>query len=174
MPAELTKSKFVRRLSSVRPSVRVAFISEPNAWISFKFWLLLPLSYTLGRFLNFWKKCVGVRKIWFFFTNIFSFSLTWDLWEPRFQNATPPTNHSQKFSKLSWIFFPMVLTKPRIEILFFFYLSLNMGAKILKRYSSLKSLLNPFTLFLIFFSVVLTKVLFWIFENLRFPFLTIF
>ncbi len=35
-------------------SVRVAIISEPNAWISFKFGLLLPLSHTCGRFFNFW------------------------------------------------------------------------------------------------------------------------
>ncbi len=40
-------------LSVVRPSVCVAIISEPNAQISFKFWLLLPLSHTLGCFLNF-------------------------------------------------------------------------------------------------------------------------
>ncbi len=33
--------------------VRVAIISEPNARISFKFWLLLPLRHTLGCFLNF-------------------------------------------------------------------------------------------------------------------------
>ena len=38
--------------SSVRrpSSVRVAFISQPNARISFKFWLLLPLGHTLGLF----------------------------------------------------------------------------------------------------------------------------
>ena len=39
--------------SVVRPSVRITIISEPNARICFKFWLLLPLSHTLGRFLNF-------------------------------------------------------------------------------------------------------------------------
>ncbi len=43
MSAELMESQFVRRLSSirrpssVRPSVRVAIISELNARISFKF-----------------------------------------------------------------------------------------------------------------------------------------
>ncbi len=38
MSAELMASQFVRRLSSVvRPSVRVAIISEVNARISFKF-----------------------------------------------------------------------------------------------------------------------------------------
>ena len=40
------KLQFVR-LSSVR----VTNISEPNAQISFKFWLLLPLGHTLGQFL---------------------------------------------------------------------------------------------------------------------------
>ncbi len=33
------------------PSVRDTIISEPNAQISFKFWLLLPLGHTLGIFL---------------------------------------------------------------------------------------------------------------------------
>ena len=42
----------VRRPSVVRFSVRVAIIPEPTAQISLKFWLLLPLGYTLGRFLN--------------------------------------------------------------------------------------------------------------------------
>ncbi len=37
--------------SSVR--LCVAIISEPNAQISFKFWLLLPLGHTLGIFVNF-------------------------------------------------------------------------------------------------------------------------
>ena len=40
----------VCRPSVRRPSVRVAMISEPNSRISFKIWLLLPLSHTLGRF----------------------------------------------------------------------------------------------------------------------------
>ncbi len=62
----------VCRPSSVRPSVRVAIISEPNARISFKFWLLLPLDHALGLILNFWF------FFWFFFTNIVFISLTWD------------------------------------------------------------------------------------------------
>ncbi len=52
MSAELMKSQFVRRPSSVRDTI----ISAPNARISFKFWLLLSLGHTPGRFLNFWKK----------------------------------------------------------------------------------------------------------------------
>ncbi len=47
MSAEFMKLKFVRRMSVPLP-VRVAIISEPNARISFKFWLLLPLGHTLG------------------------------------------------------------------------------------------------------------------------------
>ena len=66
----------VCRPSSVRPpvrpsSVRVAIISEPNARISFKFWLLLPLSHKLGCFFFAFLK----KK---FFYEYFSFSLTWD------------------------------------------------------------------------------------------------
>ncbi len=45
--AELMKLKFVHS-----PSVRVRIISEPNAWISFNFWLLLPLGYALGCIFN--------------------------------------------------------------------------------------------------------------------------
>ncbi len=37
MSAELMKSQFVSRLSSIRLSVHVAIISELNAQISFKF-----------------------------------------------------------------------------------------------------------------------------------------
>ena len=43
---EICPSSVVRR----PPSVRVTIISEPNAQISFKFWLLLPLSHMLGSF----------------------------------------------------------------------------------------------------------------------------
>ena len=59
-------------LSVVRPSaVRVAIISQPNGWISFKFWwFLLRLSHTLGRFLNFEKK--SFSKV----CRMFCFSLT--------------------------------------------------------------------------------------------------
>ena len=45
---------------------------------------------------------------------IFSFPLTWEPIEAKFQNATPPINHSQKFSNFSWIFFS-VLTKLRLR-----------------------------------------------------------
>ena len=36
--------------SVVRPSIRISIISEPNAQISFKFWVLRPLDHTLGHF----------------------------------------------------------------------------------------------------------------------------
>ncbi len=62
LSAEFMKSKFVRR-----PSVLVTIISEPNARISVKFWLLLPLGYTLGH-----GKKWGRRyfRIFFVFVNI--------------------------------------------------------------------------------------------------------
>ncbi len=52
-----------------RPSVHVAIISEPNARISFKFLLLLPLSYKLGLFFLIFE----IFFFGFFFTNIFRF-----------------------------------------------------------------------------------------------------
>ncbi len=42
-------------------SVRVAIISEPNARISFKFWLLLPLGHTLELLGIFTKKIFVFR-----------------------------------------------------------------------------------------------------------------
>ncbi len=44
-------------------------------------------------------------------TNFIRFRYHGTQWERKFQNATPPTNCSQKFWNLSWIFLPMVLTK---------------------------------------------------------------
>ncbi len=79
MSPELMKSKFflrlssvVHHLSSVHPSVWVAIISEPNAQISFKFWLLLPLGHTLGHFFSFWNFLLLI------FYEYFSSSLAWD------------------------------------------------------------------------------------------------
>ena len=63
------KSKFVRHLSVVHPSVGVEIISERNARISFKFWLLPPLGHMLTRFLNF-LKTFFLRKYFFFFVNM--------------------------------------------------------------------------------------------------------
>ncbi len=66
------QSSWNRNLSVVhRLSVHVAIISEPNARISFKLWLLLPLSHTLGLF--FW--IVEKKKD---FCEYFSVSLTRD------------------------------------------------------------------------------------------------
>ena len=104
---ELTKSQFVRR-----PYVHVAIISEPNVRISFRFWLLLPLGHTFGRFFLFF---------FLFFTNIFYFRSHGTLWEWKFQIATP-TNRRRKFSNFSWIFFLMVLTKLPLGLLKFWKL----------------------------------------------------
>ncbi len=72
MSAELMKSQFVRRLSSVvRPFVRVAIISDPYAQISFKFGCCFPWAIRSDVFWNLnFKKNVY---------EYFSFSLTWDL-----------------------------------------------------------------------------------------------
>ncbi len=56
------KSQFLRRPSLIRmwsdsrPPARVAFISERNARISFKFWLWLPLWHTVSIFVFYFKK----------------------------------------------------------------------------------------------------------------------
>ncbi len=62
------QSSWNRNLSvDLRPSVRrVAIFSEPNARISFKFWLLLQLSHTLGFVLNFWN----IFRIFFVLVNM--------------------------------------------------------------------------------------------------------
>ncbi len=96
-------------LSVVCPSVRVAIISEPNSRISFKFWLLVLLGHTLGRFFNFWKE----KKNGICFEY---FSLTRDLMGVKTSKRYPPTKRSRKFSNLSWIFFLMVPTKPMFGI----------------------------------------------------------
>ncbi len=61
------QSSWNRNSSFVRSSVRGALISEPNASISFKFWLLRPLDHTLWRFCHLKKK----NFLKYFFTNIF-------------------------------------------------------------------------------------------------------
>ncbi len=40
----------------------------------------------------------------------------WNRMGAKFQNVSPPSNHSRKFSNFKWIFFPMVLTKLRLEV----------------------------------------------------------
>ena len=60
--------------SSVRPAVyhtSVSKLSVPNARISFKFWLLLPLGHGLGCTLKKRQKKIGM------FYEYFSFSLIW-------------------------------------------------------------------------------------------------
>ncbi len=102
MSAELMKSKFVR------PSVVcVAIISEPNAWISSKFWLWLPLGHTLGFFFS-----KLVQKIYSFvcvFTNMGA----------KILKRYCSSKLQPKVFKLSWIFFLMVLTKLHLGVLKF-------------------------------------------------------
>ncbi len=59
---------------AIRPSsITRTIISETNAQIAFKFWLLVPLSHMPGHFFEFLKK-----KFFLIFYECFSFSLTWD------------------------------------------------------------------------------------------------
>ena len=54
-----------------RPSVRVAIISESNARISFKFWLLLLLGHMLRQFFFiFWNIFFYFSRIFFMFANM--------------------------------------------------------------------------------------------------------
>ena len=112
MSAELMKSKFVHRPSSVRRPSVASIISEPIAWISFKFWVLLFLGYLPIRFFwNFEKK-----NFWIFY-KYFSCSLTWDP-----QNATRPSYYSRILSNFVWFFFSVVYTK----VLFWIFESLSL------------------------------------------------
>ncbi len=72
----------------VRPSVRGAIFSEPNARIAFKFWLLLPLGHTL--------RCFFLKNNFFLiFYEYFSFLLTWDpMGAKNFKTLLNPTNRS--------------------------------------------------------------------------------
>ncbi len=111
---EICPSSVVRQSSVVRrpSSVRVAIISEPNARISFKFWLLLPLIHTLGSFFNF-------LTFFFIFYEYFSFSLTRDPMGAKISKSFSSYNSQPKVFKLLLIFFPMVLTKLCLEFLKF-------------------------------------------------------
>ena len=99
-----------RNPSVVRPSsVGVAIIYVPNAWISFKFWLLLPLCHTLGRFFFFFffffffvwffsKKNIQISDILWFF----SLSLTWDPMGQNFKTILQPLIASKSFKLWSF------------------------------------------------------------------------
>ena len=133
-------------LSVVRrpSSVRVAIISEPNARISFKFWLLLPLDHTLTLF-YFFKKPFRI------FYNFLSFSLTWDPMEAKISKRYSCYKSQRKAFKHFLNFLP---NGP-----FSFSSTWDpMGAKISKCYSSYKSQPKVFKLFLIFFPIFLTKL----------------
>ncbi len=62
-------------LSIIHPlSVHVAIISEPNAQISFKFWLLFPLAQFYAE--TFFEILKKKKKFSRFYCEYFSFSLT--------------------------------------------------------------------------------------------------
>ncbi len=110
----------------VRPSM-ASIISEPIAWIPFKFWLLLPLDHMPDPCLIFF--------FFDFFLLIFSFSLAWDPMGAKiskrysyksqpnafelFLNFLPNGPHKTAFG---------IFEISKIEILtFFFYLQTNLG-----------------------------------------------
>ena len=138
----------------------------------FKFWLLLTLGQTLGRFLN-------------FVFEYFSFSFHGTPWERTFQNATSPTNRSRKFQTFPefssqwpsqncvWDFWNF--DNGNFNEFYLFSLTWDpMGAKISKRYSSYKSQPKVFKLFLNFPPNGPHKNTLDIFEILSFRSITIF
>ncbi len=92
--------------SVVRPSVSPLSLNLMHGFLS-NSGCCFPWQDT-GFFLKFFAK----KKFGDYFTNIFIF-INMTLWVQKFQNATPPTNRSRKFSNFYWIFFLMVLTKLR-------------------------------------------------------------
>ena len=68
MSAELMKSKFVRHRSVRRSSVE-SIISEPIAWISFKYWFLLSLGH-MPRYILIKKMILEFLWIFFVFVNM--------------------------------------------------------------------------------------------------------
>ena len=93
-----------RNLSVVcRPSVSQLSLNLMHGFL-FNFGCCFPWAIHSDVFWIFEKKNVFL----IFFTNIFHFHLHGTLWEPRFQNATPPsTNRSRKLSNFIWIFSPI-------------------------------------------------------------------
>ncbi len=184
MSAELMKSKFVRRPSSTRPSVRLwhqLSLTLLHGFLS-NFSCGFPCSICPGGFFFFF--CFVFFFFIFenrmtsgFFTTIFLFRQHGSLWERKFQDATPPSPFSAISSQLFsqkccfeflkfWVFI--------FQIVFSFSLTSNaMGAKTSKRYSSLKTRLNPFKLFLTFVSGAhkhysFEFLKFWVFNFSRF------
>ena len=113
------QSSWNRNSSGARPSVHPSVpstISEHVTWISFKFWCWFPELYP-------WTLCEGLKKKDFleFFTNIFSFSSTWDLMGAKISKRYSSCKSQLNVFNLSWIFFPMVL-KIRLRFLKFWKL----------------------------------------------------
>ena len=101
-------------------SVRVAIISESNARISFKFWLLLrKLVHTLTLFFLIFEKNVFLS----FFTNIFR-SLTWDPMGAKITKRYSSYKSPPKVSKLYLSFLLIVLTRLLLGFLKFWKLNL--------------------------------------------------
>ncbi len=97
------QSSWNRNSSVVRPFVvRVAIISIHNAQISLKFYLLLPLVHMLWLF-----RILKTKPKKIHFLTILSVSVNIGA---KFQNATLPTNRSQRFSNF-WIFLAVVQKK---------------------------------------------------------------
>ncbi len=92
-------SSFLRR-SSV-----ASIISAPIAWISFKFYLLLPLGHMPGGVLN---VLIFLFFFWFFFYEYLSFLLTW--WSmgaktsKRFSQTSPEFSSQWVSQKYVWDF----------------------------------------------------------------------
>ena len=113
------QSLWNRNLSVVRPSsVRVAIISEPNARISFKFWLWFPLGHMLGLFFYFWF-------FFLFLTSIFRFRQNGTPWEWEFQKRYSSYKSQPNVLKLGLTFPPSgphITTFVIFEILSFQFL----------------------------------------------------
>ncbi len=128
--AYVSRAHANRNLSIVRrPSLRVAIISERNARMFFKFWLLLPQALLLLQIapesVQTFPECLSLwssqNNVWDFgnFEN-FNFLTTRDFdstqWEWKFQTANPPRLQITAkvfISNLSWISPQIVLTKLR-------------------------------------------------------------
>ncbi len=133
------------------PSVHVAVISENVPQISCKFWWLFALDYTLGRFFFFFFFFHKKRMHFPIFPNLSFVFVNIEHMVTKLQNVTPPWNRFQIISNFSWIFLWTSQNKI-FEICNFRF----------------------FTIFPFWFSVVLTKVLFWTFEIFEFPIFKIF
>ena len=181
MSAELMKSKFDRRPSSVRLSVCGAVISECNARISLKFWLLLPLGHTLGPFCHFCKKkfFFDFLLIFLIFVHMgpygsqnFKMLLLLQITAESFQTFA---EFSFQWSSQNCIWDFWNLENWHFTVFFSFSLTWDpMGVKISKHYSPYKLQPKVFKLFLNFLPIGPHKNTLGIFEILSLRFLMCF